>query len=88
MRDKENEKKRMILNLSHGILSQLLKIMKLVGNHLQEDQQNSCLQNFRRVKATKGRLWKLSFHIAHHVLCMNDVYDMSEKSTQDPRTIL
>ena len=46
----------MILNLNHGIISLLLKIMKLVGNHLQEDQQNSCLQNFRKVKVIKERL--------------------------------
>ena len=65
MRDKEIQEKRMILNLSHGMLSQLLKIMKLVGNHLQEDQQNSCLQNSRKVKATKGRLWNTFFPYRH-----------------------
>ena len=46
-REKEIQEKLMILNLSHGIIS-LLFIMKLVGNHLQEDQQNSCLQNSRK----------------------------------------
>ena len=46
----------MILNVNHGITSLILKITKLVGNHLQEDQQNSCLQNFRKVKVIEERL--------------------------------
>ena len=50
MREKKIQEKLIILNLSHGITGLLLKMMKLVGNHLQEDQQNSCLQNFRKVR--------------------------------------
>ena len=55
----------MILNLSHGMKSLLLKIMKLVGNHLQEDQQNLCLQNSRKVKAIKERLRNTSLPYRH-----------------------
>ena len=56
----ENQEKLTIVNLNHGIFSLFLKITKLVGNHLQEDQQNSCLQNFRKVKIIKERLWNTS----------------------------
>ena len=34
---------------------QAKKLMKLVGNHLQEKQENPSLQHFRKVKATKER---------------------------------
>ena len=73
MIEKEIQEKLMILYLSHGIVSLLLNIMKLVGNHLQKDQQNSYLQNSRKV--TEHFLAILP----HHVPYMNDVYDMVRK---------
>ena len=38
----------------------LLELMKLVGNHLQEKQQNPSPQLFRKVKAIKERHWNTS----------------------------
>ena len=38
------------LVMSPGITSLLLKLTKLVGNHLQEKQQNPSLQLFRRME--------------------------------------
>ena len=61
-REEKSGKKLAILNLSHGITGLLLKIMKLVGNHLQEDHQNSCLQNFRKVSKIRKRLGTIVFN--------------------------
>ena len=55
----------MILNLSLGVSSLLLKIKKLVGNHLQEKQQNPSLQLFRKVKTIKKRHWNTSYQYRH-----------------------
>ena len=60
MRKKKIQEKLMILNLSRGITSLLLKLMKLVGDHFQEKQQNPSLQLFRKVKAIKKRHWNTS----------------------------
>ena len=89
MREKEIQEKLMILNLSHGVLSLLLKIMKLVGNHLQEDQQSSCLQNFRKVKVIKERLWitSLPYRQITSLTWMTST-TWSEKSIQDQKAIL
>ena len=56
MREKKIQEKLTILNLNHGIVGLPLKITKLVVNHVQEDQQNSCLQNFSKVNVLKERL--------------------------------
>ena len=45
----------MILNLSVGVTSLLLKLMKLLGNHLQEKQQNPSLQRFGKVNKIRKR---------------------------------
>ena len=55
MREKNIQEKLMILNLSHGMKGLPLKTTKLVGNHLQEKQQNPALQRFRKVKTIKKR---------------------------------
>ena len=79
----------MILNLSHGIKSLLLKKIKLVGNHLQEVQLNSCLQNFRKGKVIKERLWNTSFPYGQiGSLTWMPSTTWSEKSTQDQQAIL
>ena len=83
-----NQEKLMISNLNDGKKSLLLKIMKLAGNHLQEDQQNSCLQNSRKVTAMKWRIWITSLpyrHITSFTWMTSTTW--SEKSTQDQRTI-
>ena len=54
------KKKLMILNLSPGVTSLLLKLTKFVGNHLQEKQENPSLQRFRKVKTIKKRHWNTS----------------------------
>ena len=43
-RENKFQKNLMILDLGLGITSLLLKLTKLVGNHLQEKQQNPSLQ--------------------------------------------
>ena len=76
MREKGIQETLMILNLSHGMISLLLKIRKLVGNHLQEDQQNSCLQNSRIVGTTTEHFLPIS---PDPVPYTNDVYNMVRK---------
>ena len=55
MRKNKFQKKLMILNLRLGVTSLLLKLTKLVANHLQEKQQNPSLQLFRKLKIMKKR---------------------------------
>ena len=63
--------------------------MELVRNHWQEDQQISCLQNSRKVKAIKERLWNTSLPYRQITsLAWMRSTAWSEKSTQDQQTIL
>ena len=66
MRKKKIQKKLMILNLSHGISSLLLKLMKLVGNHLQEKQQNPFLQHFRKIQQDSEATWNNCLQLSIH----------------------
>ena len=55
MRKNKCQTNLMILNLSLGITSLLLKLTKLLGNHLQEKQKNPSLQLFRKVNKIRKR---------------------------------
>ena len=62
MRDKEIQEKRMILNLSHSILSQLLKIC---GKPLARGSAHFVFSAFQKSQSNKGTTMEhfLSFHI-------------------------
>ena len=55
-------KKLMILNLSRGVTSLLLELTKLVGDHMQEKQQNPSLQRFRKVNKSRKRQGTIVFN--------------------------
>ena len=55
----------MTLSVSFGIASLFLKLMKLVGNHLEEEQQNPKLQKFQKSQSNEeANLGTLLCHIA------------------------
>ena len=64
-RKKKIQKKLIILNLSRGITSLFFKLMKTVGNHLKEKQQNPSLQRLRKFKTIKKRHWNTSLPYRH-----------------------
>ena len=47
------------------ITAKVLKLTKLVENHLQGKQQNPFLQRFRKVKIIRKRHWNTSFPYRH-----------------------
>ena len=77
MRKNKFQKQLMILNLSRGITSVLLEQAKLVGNHLQEKQQNPSLQLFRKVINKKEATLEHFLAISPHAIpCTEAAYDM------------
>ena len=71
------QKKLMILNLSLGITSLLLKLTKLVANHLQEKQQNPSLQRLRKVIKIRKRHGRAVFNYRYSQLNLQiDVFFM------------
>ena len=73
MRNNNFEKKLMILNLSLGVTSLLLELAKLVGNHLQEEQQNP---SFQHAEATLEHFYAIS---PQTISDTEAVYDMVRK---------
>ena len=74
------KKKLMILNLSPGITSLLLETTKLVGNHLQEKQQNPSLQIFIKSQSNKEATLEHFFAISPQTISFAEaVYDMVRK---------
>ena len=70
----------MIVILSLGITSLLLELTKLVGNHLQEKQQNPSIQLFRKVKTIKEATLEHFFAISPQTIHYTEaVYDMVRK---------
>ena len=88
MRKNNFQNNLMILNLSLGITSLLLKLAELVGNHFKEEQQNPSLQLFRKVKIKK-RHWNTSMPYRHkQSLVRKPSTTWSGKSTADHQAIL
>ena len=80
-----HEKEQNSGETSHGITSLLLKLTKLVGNHLQEKQQNPSLQLFRKVKNNKEATLEHFFAISPQTLSYTEaVYDMVRKIYRRP----
>ena len=81
MRKNELQKKLMILNLSLGITSLLLKLTKLVANHLQEKQQNPSLQRLRKVIKIRKRHRRAVFNYRYSQLNLQiDVFFMVQEN--------
>ena len=88
IRKNKFQKNQMILNQSPGITSLLLKVTKLVGNHLQEKQQNPSVQLFRKVKTIKKRRWNTSLPYRHkQPLVRKPTTTRSGRSTEDNQAI-
>ena len=84
MRKNNFQKKLMILILSFGITSLLFKMTKLVGNHLQEKQQNH-LSAFQKSHHMKEATLKHFFSISPQTIsCTEAVYDMVRKIYERP----
>ena len=84
MRKNKFQKKLMILILSFGITSLLLKMTKLVGNHLQEKQLNH-LSAFQKSHHMKEATLKHFFSISPQTIsCTEAVYDMVRKIYERP----
>ena len=90
MRVKGIQEKLMILNLSHGFVSLLLKVMKLVGTGRSAEFVSS---EFQKSQSNKAATMEHFLAISpDHVPYMNDVYNMVRKvyarPADDPMTDL
>ena len=80
MRDKEIQEKRMILNLSHGIFKRAPQNNEACGKPLAGGSAEFVPSEFQKSQSNKGTTMEHFLSISpHHVLCMNDVYDMVRK---------